>query len=579
MSPSDGRDRKRTEGISRRSVFKAGAGTGAALAIGGLSAAPAAAAGHRTPDGRPAERLRLVNGRIHTMDGRDRVVSSVVIEGGRFAAVGPGGDGGDGRTRTINLRGRTVVPGIIESHIHSVSLANRPGFHVAGVERAESIADVQELLAARRPGVPDDEWITALGGWHPNQWAERRLPTLAELDDAVPDRPVLLYQNFTGPAVTNSPGKRFFDGIDAGPLPHPAAVKVNVADNGLIATGGFGVPTPATTALYILRTRQTFDDKLRSSRDMMAYSASMGLTAHSDKVLFPTPGPLHPAQVLSNLDHYRMYDPLLHLHRNGETKIRMEFNFLHNQNDPQLPELRERLRNQFTFFGDDMMRTGGIGEWAAPLSPREVWFQAQRLVAEAGWRNENAVGNLAELTQVVEGWEAVEREFGISGDGYIVHHVPVVTGNLLDRLHSLGAGVVMRAFTWITGTPASGGAPFRTILDHGIKAGIEGDGVHISTLTPWPHMQYAVTGVNALGQLINPGQQITRREALRAFTRENAWFIRADDRLGSIEKGKLADLVVLDRDYFSVPENEIKRIGSVLTVVGGEIVHDTGALT
>jgi predicted amidohydrolase YtcJ len=586
MSRSDGRERKRTEGISRRSVFTTGAGAGAALALGGLTAGPASAAEHRggrgrDDNGRPAERLRLVNGKIHTMDAGNRVVSSVVIERGRFAAVGPGGGSGNGGgpATTIDLRGRTVIPGVIESHIHSVSLANRPGFHVAGVERAESIADVQELVAARRPDVPAGQWITALGGWHPNQWAERRLPTRAELDDAVPDRPVLLYQNFTGPAITNSVGKRFFDGIDDGPLPHPDAVKINVADNGLIAAGAFGAVTPATTTLYVLRSRQTFDDKLRSSRDMMAYSAGVGLTAHSDKVLFPTPGPLHPGQLLSNLDHYRMYDPLLRLHANGETTIRMEFNFLHNQNDPQLPELRERLRNQFTFFGDDMQRTGGIGEWAAPISAGEVWFEAQRLVAQAGWRNENAVANLNELTQVVTAWEKVNAEFGINGDRYIVHHVPVVTEDLLDRLHALGAGVAMRAFTWITGTPGAGGAPFRTILDHGVKAGIEGDGVHISTLTPWPHMQYAVTGVNALGQQINAGQQITRQEALRSFTRENAWFLRAEDELGSIEKGKLADLVVLDRDYFSVPENEIKRISSILTIVNGKIIHDTGALT
>lgn len=581
MSPSDGRDRKRPEGISRRSIFTTGAGASAALALGGLSAPPAAAAVRRGDrGGGSAERLRLVNGKIHTMDGSDRVVSSVAIEGGRFVAVGPGDDGGGGGpTRTIDLRGRTAIPGVVESHIHSVSLGNRPGYHVAGVERAESIGDVQELLAARRPDVPGGEWVTALGGWHPNQWAEHRLPTRAELDAAVPDRPVLLFQNFTGPAITNSLGKRFFDDIDAGPLPHPDAVKVNVADDGLIAAGAFGAVSPATTALFILRSRQTFDDKLRSSRDMMAYSASVGLTAHSDKVLFPTPGPLHPGQALSNLDQYRMYDALLQLHRNGETTIRMEFNFLHNQSDPQLPELHERLRNQFTFFGDDMQRTGGIGEWAAPINAGDVWFEAQRLVAAAGWRNENAVAGLSELTQVVDAWEKVNAEFGITADRYIVHHVPVVTKDLLDRLQALGAGVVMRAFTWITGTPGAAGAPFRTILDHGIKAGIEGDGVHISTLTPWPHMQYAVTGVNALGQLINDGEQITRQEALRTFTRENAWFLRAEDRLGSIEKGKPADLVVLDRDYFTIPADEIKRINSILTVVDGKIIHNTGRLT
>jgi predicted amidohydrolase YtcJ len=565
--------------ISRRDVLRTGAAAGVAAAVTGAGAGQAAAAEAPAQTGADDGTMTLVNGKIHTMDANNSVVNAVAIRNGRFVSIDSAANAGPGG-RVINLRGRTVVPGIVESHIHSVSLANRPGYHVAAVERATSIAEVQEALAARRArgDVPAGQWITSLGGWHPNQWAEHRHPTRAELDEAVPDRPVLMYERFTGPAVTNSLGKAFFDEIDAGPLPHPDAVKVNVADNGLIVAGGFGVPTPATTALFILRSLQTFHDKLRSSRDMMAYSTSVGLTAHSDKVLFPTPGPLHPSQVLSNLDHYRMYDPLLHLHRNGEMTIRMEVNFLHNQSDPNLPELKERLKNQFQFFGDDMLRTGAIGEWAAPLSAGPVWFEAQRLVAEAGWRNENAVGNLNELVQVVEGWEAVNAEFDITGHRYIVHHVPVVTENLLDRLNALGAGVVMRGFTWVVGTASSNGAPFRTIVDHGIKAGIEGDGVHISTLTPWPHMQYAVTGVNALGQLINDGQQITRQEALRAFTRENAWFLRAEDQIGSIEPGKLADLVVLDRDYFTIPENDIKRLRSVLTVVGGRIVHDTKEL-
>jgi hypothetical protein len=161
----------------------------------------------------------------------------------------------------------------------------------------------------------------------------------------------------------------------------------------------------------------------------------------------------------------------------------------------------------------------------------------------------------------------------------MVHHVPFVTTELLDRLKALGGGVAMRGFTWIVGTPTANGAPFRTILDNGIQAGLQGDGVHISTLNPWPHMQYAVTGVNALGQLINPpAEHITRPEALRLFTRGNSWFHRREHELGSIEVGKLADLVVLNDDYLSVPETDLRRIRSVLTVVGGEIVHDAGLL-
>ena len=132
----------------------------------------------------------------------------------------------------------------------------------------------------------------------------------------------------------------------------------------------------------------------------------------------------------------------------------------------------------------------------------------------------------------------------------------------------------MRAFTWITGTPTSNGAQFRLIVDHAIKAGIHGDGVHIAPLNPWPHIHYATTGVNALGVQINPGQSISRLEAVRTFTRENAWFLRMEDKIGSIETGKLGDVVVLDKDFLTVTDEQLKKIKPVLTVVGGKIVYE-----
>jgi predicted amidohydrolase YtcJ len=116
------------------------------------------------------------------------------------------------------------------------------------------------------------------------------------------------------------------------------------------------------------------------------------------------------------------------------------------------------------------------------------------------------------------------------------------------------------------------------IVDNGIQAGMSSDGMQIAPMNPWLHMYYATTGLNALGEQINAGQHITRAEVLRLYTRDNGWFLRAEDRLGSIEPGKLGDLVVLDRDYFSVPDEELKRIRSDLTIVGGRIVHDSGAL-
>jgi predicted amidohydrolase YtcJ len=562
---------------SRREFIGNAAGLGIGLTLG----TPEALAQQPAPGGTPAtttaQDLNLVNGRIHTFDPRNSVVTTVAIRNGRIASAGNSAPARTATTRVIDLRGRTVVPGLIEGHVHIVSLANRPGYHTI-LENTTSIKEIQEALAARRKSVPDGQWITSMGGWHPNQWAEHRHPTLKELDEAVPDRPVLLYERFTGPAITNSAGKKIFDALDAGSPVHPEIKKVAVADNGQIAAAGFAGGGPAASALFHLRRMQTFEDKRRSTIDAMAYSAAVGLTAHLDEVLFPTPGPLHPNQILSNLDQYRMYDSWLALHREGKSIVRLQMNFLQNQNDPALPELKERLRNQFQFFGDDMMMTGSIGEWAAPLGAGAVWREAQRLVAEAGWRNENSVQNLAGLQQVVEAYEDVNKKYDITKLRWMVHHVPEVTPDLLNRLKAMACGVQMAAFRWVTSSDPKVivGPQFRTIVDNGIQVGIHGDGVHIAPLNPWLHIYFAVTGVNSFGAKVNGDQQLTRQEALRLFTRGNSWFLRMEDKIGSLEPGKLADLVVLDRDYFTVPDVQIKAIKALMTIVDGKIVY--GAL-
>lgn len=562
------------EALSRRGMLKASAlssvvAFAAGCGAGGSSPAEASCdPASVTDDGAD---LVLVNGKIHTMDGTNRVVTSVGVRNKKFVSVGADARARNPRAAVVDLGGRTVIPGIVEAHDHIVSLANRPGYHTP-IETTTTIAELQQVLARRRAGgVPDGQWITAMGGWHPNQFTDvRRHPTRAELDAAVSDRPVFLFRQFTGPVVVNSMAKAWLETVTS-----PLAGGVVVSDDGLIAAG-----LPSTTALYHLRVRQTFDDKVRSTLDAMAFSASVGVTAHLDETLFPTPGPLAPTQALSNLDQYKMYDPWLHLHRQGRSFVRLQMNFLQNQNDIALPELHERLRNQFQFFGDPMMMTGSIGEWAAPISSGAVWREAQRVVAQAQWRNENAVSSLAQLQQVVEAYEAVDAEFGIKGLRWMVHHVPFVSTDLLTRLKNLEAGVQMAAFRWVSSsaTDTAVGPSFRTIVDHGIKTGIHGDGVHIAPLNPFTHIYYAVTGLNSFGVQVNPGQQLTRDEALRLFTRENAWFLRLEDKIGTIEDGKLADLLVLDRDYFTVPAAEIPKVRPVLTLVDGVIAHETGAL-
>jgi len=576
--------------MKRRDFLKSGALAGAAAAAGGGLGARVAEASERGGRHRKrGEGLVLVNGRIHTMDDRGSVVSAVAIEDGRFVEVGRGARDSHG-ARTIDLRGRTVVPGLIESHTHFVSLANRPGYHVADLELATSIAQVQDMLEARRRDVPAGQFITAMGGWHPRQWTEQRLPTLTELDAAVPDRPVFLFQNFNGPCAVNSLAKAFFETVIS-----PLAGPVTVSPTGAIAAG-----TQSTTALYHLRVRQSFEDKKRSALDAMAFTARVGCTTLLDQTLVAVatgprdPQPGHP---LATLDHYRMYDAWLALHAEGKTFVRMQMNFLHNQGniaalgplENQLPELKERLKNQFQFFGDEMLRTGAIGEWAAPIGAGEVWMEAQRLVARARWRNENAASSLAQLQQVVQAYETVHAEAIAAGfpDGirslrWGVQHVNFATPDLLARLKALNCSVSMSGFRWQNNLPASMepvGPPFRTILASGLPAGLHEDGVHIAPHNPWYALHYAVTGLNVFGVQVNPVSEcLTREEALRCYTRANAWYLNREDDLGSIEEGKLADLVVLDRDYFRVSPADLRSIRPILTVVDGEVVHDTGAL-
>jgi predicted amidohydrolase YtcJ len=598
--------------ISRRDLFKATLAAGLGVTLPG---AVQARGGDRDrgddDDNRGSETLVFVNGRIHTMDEGNPLVHTVAMKNGRFVAVGNAAHD-MGEARVINLHGRTVVPGLIESHTHFVSLANRPGYHVAQWELASNIAEVLALLAARRASVPEGQFITAMGAGTPRMFAELRLPTLQEIDSAVPDRPVFLYQGGGGPARTNTLGKQFFESATA-PLAGPCVV----GSDGTLAGGN---PSMANRALYHLRIRQTFDDKKRSALDAQLYSASVGITAVLDQTLVArADGSLNPAlydpqptDALFTLNHYRMYDAWLALHAEDSTLIRLQINFLHNQGpipalgdlDHQLPELRERLKNQFHFFGDDMVRTGGIGEWAAPLvlstgAPVDrsnpdgyaVWLESQILVAKARWRNENAQAgsipaaagstpNTAAIEQVVATYEQMDRDYGIKDLRWGLQHAAVATADQLGRLKALNCGVSASGFPWLNGVPRSDNQPigpyYPRMVASGVPLGLHEDGVHIAPHNPWFAMHYASTGLNVLGQQVNPGQQISREQALRMYTRGAAWYLNREDDMGSIEVGKFADLAVLDRDYFTVTDAQARRTLAALTVVGGKIVHNAG---
>jgi predicted amidohydrolase YtcJ len=558
------------------------------LAASALAAILVSLPARALEDGRCKEgtSLRLVNGKIHTMDSSDRVVSSVLIRNGRFAAVGhEGRHAGDDCTGEINLRGRTVVPGIIDNHNHIVLLGLRPG-HDTRIENARSIAEVLDTFKARAREIPVGQWLTALGGFNISQFtlppAAARMPTLQELDGATPEHPVLVMQGFNGPTVTNSLGKAFFTAITP---------TIPVAENGAIASG-----TQSVRALNALRGLQTFSEQKRGLGYAMTYAAEVGVTTHLDQGGFPNvglPDSNNGVDALANFDRYRAYDSLRALYHEGKIFNRIWINFLHMESDPATPELNARLLNVFNDFGDDMVRVLGIGEFTGGgLFPTgDAWRNGTRLVALARWRNENHslgfnVGGVPDWKIIIDGWQSVHDEVrampglsdGITNLRWVLAHVPFIDTEYLNKLKGLGGGIsLVGGWRYISGSAAQNGPPFRLIVDSGIRAGMSSDGMQISPMNPWLGMYYAVTGKNARGELINAGQTTTRKEILRLYTAANDWFLSLDGKIGTIEEGNYGDLIVLSDDYFDakkVSDEEIKDVHSVLTVVNGKVVHD-----
>jgi hypothetical protein len=543
-----------------------------ALALGSLPltrARSAAAESAAKAGGGGIPDLTLVNGKIHTMDDKNAIVSSVAIRGGKFMAVG---DSVPGSPHTIDLKGRTVIPGLIDNHNHFVLLSQRPG-HDTRLESAASIADVQAAFAARGKNVPAGGWITAMGGWVPEQFAEKRLPTLTELDAAAPDHPAILFQQFFGPAAVNTPARKFF-----------AEKKIAVGDGGMIVAG-----PPSLAALNALRAIQTFADRKQGALDAMAYSASMGVTTNVDMGAFVIPGtPFTGDSVqmdtLASDDPFTMHEPLLTLHREGNVSTRLRIFYLSMDKDPQVALIAQRVLNSYPGFGDDMVRISGIGEFVTqwPLFKGEFpgnYQAALTLVAQHGWPFQQHTLSAREDAFTIESFRKINETIPIADLRWSIAHVPELTAEHLAAAKALGIGLALHGFRYLSGS-TRGGPPYRMILESGIKMGAGSDSAQISTLNPWNMIYYMVTGKNAAGILVNKDQTIGREQAVRLYTAANGWFMREEDRLGSIEPGKLGDLVVLDRDLFdpaAVPDEAIRQVRPAMTIVGGKLVYGANA--
>jgi predicted amidohydrolase YtcJ len=501
---------------------------------------------------RKAEAVVITNGRIHTMNGSDRVVEEVLIKNGRFVELGRRVDRSD-KPKVIDVGGRTVIPGIIDAHNHIVLVGNRPGYHTP-MEHVFTIPDAIAAYQARAATVPRGGFITTIGPISAMQFAEQRLPNLSELDAV--NRPVYI-QAAQGGASTNSAGRTWLQF---------AGVTVNA--DGSIPGGASGT----TLALRLLRERLlTPESRKRTASETLQYFTSLGITTHKDAGAFHS---ALPSGGIANENVYTMHQPFLALDREKALPARLRIDFLHQDpaNDPNIPTLAERLRNSFPFFGNDWLRTGGIGEFTGG------GVTGLKAIAAAGWRAEDHSLNLASFNQLVMERELANAEVPIKGLRWIISHVPQVTEDLVNRFKALGGGLLVGWGPTRTrgATAPPVGPAYRLLYDNGIPLGYHSDGGDITVINPWLNFYTMITGRNLRGDVIND-QTLTRNETMRLATAANKWFIWEDD-LGSIEKGNHADLVVLDRDFFTVPDTEIPRVQSVLTVIGGKVVHDAGVV-
>jgi predicted amidohydrolase YtcJ len=522
-----------TNMFSRRDLLT-GALAGSAVYAGGSALAHARL--DAAQRGTPTAELLLANGRF--VDGGGVVGSALTVRNGRIAGIGEARALGSA-TRTIDLGGRTVVPGLFDAHVHYTRAGVNPGYEARRIERAFSIAELQDTIATRAKSVPPGAFITCIGGWNHTQLAENRRPTKAELDAAAPKHGVYISGTGGGTgAITNSLGRAFF------------------AARGVAADEATGVVASAQTALAALQAVQTREDRLRGTADLNAHASSLGLTG------------------VINAGNLADQEFALALWRQEKLTVRMRPVF--PADSPQ--EVEARVLNNFSqagkAVGDDLFRPAGFGERIGGADPMSPQFEpTARMIARHGWLLQQHSITLKENDFHLEAFRSISRDHPIDRLRWSIIHLQSIDESRLNALKELGAGASAQTWTYF-GT--GGGPPFRRIVDSGIRAGVGTDSTNVAALDPWLSLFYMTTGRNVAGQLTNGGQQVSRIEALRLYTEGAAWFSFDDHQVGSFVAGKYADLAVLSHDYLTVPEPTIRRIESVLTLLGGTIVHASG---
>jgi predicted amidohydrolase YtcJ len=530
--------------------------------------------------------LILINGRIATVDHSRPFAEAVAIQNGRFISVGSNEEIMRLRasnTETIDLGGRTVIPGLNDSHMHPI----RGGLNYNMELRWDgvpSLADAMRMLKEQAQRTPPPQWVRVIGGWTEFQFAERRMPTLEEINQAAPDTPVFVLHLYDR-AFLNRAALRAVGYTKDTPEPIGGEIQRDKQGN----PTGLLIAKPNAMILYATLAKGpklSQEDQMNSTRHFMRELNRFGVTSAIDAG----------GGFQNYPDDYQVINEL---HKRGEMTVRLAYNLFTQRPKQELADFKQWTHMTKPGDGDDFYRVNGAGEMLvysaadfedileprpdmAPVMESEIKAVVRHLV-ENRWPFRLHTTYDETIGRALNVYEEINREIPFNGLHWFFDHCETISDRNIERIKALGGGIAVQNRMAFQGEyfverygakQAERTPPIRRMLELGVPVGAGTDATRVSSYNPWLSLYWLVTGKTVGGLALYPeNNRFERMEALRLYTVGSSWFSSDDGKKGSIVLGQLADLAVLSADYFAVPEEEIKRIESVLTIVGGKVVY------
>jgi predicted amidohydrolase YtcJ len=486
-------------------------------------------------------------------------------------------------TKVIDGKGRTVIPGLNDSHMHPI----RGGLNYNMELRWDgvpSLADALRMLKEQAARTPAPQWVRVVGGWTEFQFAERRMPTLDEINEAAPDTPVFVLHLYDR-ALLNGAALRAVGYTKDTPDPPAGEIQRDKRGN----PTGILVAKPNAFILYSTLAngpKLSHEDQLNSSRLFFRELNRFGITSAVDAG--------------GGFQNYPDdYEVVKELHQLNQLSVRLAANLYPQKAGQELADFRRWTKTTKPGQGDDLYRINGAGEMLVasaadfedmlqprpdmpPVMESELKAVVQYL-AENRWPFRMHATYNETISRALDVYEAVNREIPFEGLHWFFDHCETITDHNLERVKALGGGIAVQDRMAFQGEyfverygaqQAKRTPPIRRMLEMGIPVGAGTDATRVSSYNPFLSLYWLITGKTVGGlNLYTEENQFDRGEALKLYTVGSSWFSTEDGKKGAVALGQLADLAVLSADYFSIPEEEIKQLESVLTIVGGKVVY------